>query len=180
MKANIMSRMNELNKKSILSIDAETNGLWGQAFSISALLYDADGKQVAEFVGRCPIEEEINPWVAENCLPKMIDIPENYKSYKEMLKDFFDFLQQYKDTVVSSHMGHIVESKLLHDAHDMGIIGDWDAPYLWYDVCLFFDDSTNKYCEENGIDIGEENTHNPIYDCKSAYKAFKHFINTQN
>ncbi|EJU22051.1 hypothetical protein HMPREF1143_0452, partial [Peptoanaerobacter stomatis] len=58
MNANIIKRMNQLNKKSILSIDAETNGLWGQAFSISALLYDADGTQISEFVGRCPIEEE--------------------------------------------------------------------------------------------------------------------------
>ena len=38
MKTNIINRMNELNKKSILSIDAETNGLWGQAFSISVLI----------------------------------------------------------------------------------------------------------------------------------------------
>ena len=180
MKTNIMNRINELNTKSILSIDAETNGLWGQAFAISALLFDAEGNPSKQFIGRCPIEEKVNPWVEENCLPKMEDIKENYNDYKTMLKAFFDFLQENKDEVVLTHMGHIVESKLLHDAHQMGIIGDWDAPYLWYDVCLFFDDSTDKYCQENNINIGESNTHNPIYDCLSAYKAFKYFVNAQN
>ena len=76
--------MRELNQKSIISLDAETNGLWGQPFAVSALLYD---------------------------------------------------------------------------------------------VCLFFGDSTNQYCDDNNIELGERNTHNPIYDCESAYCAFKHFIN---
>lgn len=171
-----MNRFEQLNNKKILSIDAETNGLWGQAFAISALLFNEEGNQEKQFVGRCPIAEDVNPWVAENCLPKMTNIPENYKNYETLLKAFFDFLQDNKDAVVLTHMGHIVESKLLQDAHRLGIIGDWDAPYLWYDVCLFFDDSTDKYCQENNINIGESNTHNPVYDCMSAYKAFKHFI----
>lgn len=169
--------MRELNQKSIISLDAETNGLWGQPFAVSALLFDANGNEIDRFVGRCPIEEEINPWVAENCLPKMDDISKNYTSYSDMLTGLFAFLQEHKDAIVLVHMGQIVESRLLKDAHDLGIIGDWDAPYLWYDVCLFFGDSTNQYCDDNNIELGERNTHNPIYDCESAYCAFKHFIN---
>ena len=60
----------------VLSMDAETNGLWGQAFAIGAILYSEDGSEAARFVGRCPIQgEKVNPWVAENVLPQMEAIP---------------------------------------------------------------------------------------------------------
>ena len=59
-----------MNNKNILSFDAETNGLWGQAFAIGAILYNPEGKEIDRFVGRCPIEEDVNSWVAENVLPK--------------------------------------------------------------------------------------------------------------
>ena len=96
-----------------------------------------------------------------------------------MLTDFFKFLQENDHAIVLTHMGHIVEAKVLRDAHDMGIIWDWDAPYLWYDVCLLFGDSTDDYCKENNLNIGESNTYNPVYDCKSAYATFKHFIDVE-
>ena len=74
-------------------------------------------------------------------------------------------------------MGHIVESKIVRDAHDMEIIGDFEDPYLWYDVCLFFDDGVDKYIKSNNIDLGfEGDKHNPLYDSISAYKAYRHFI----
>lgn len=77
-------------------------------------------------------------------------------------------------------MGHIVESKLLIDAHNFGIIGDWDAPFEWYDVCVLVGTSTDTYNKNNHL-LRIENvvggTHNPLYDCISAYKSFKHFIN---
>lgn len=58
---NISNRIEELNNQSIMSFDAETNGLWGQAFAISAVVYDEKGNEVERFLTRCPIEEEINP-----------------------------------------------------------------------------------------------------------------------
>lgn len=65
----------------IFSFDAETNGLWGQAFAVAAVLFDENGDEVARFVGRCPIEGEVNPWVKENVLPEMEGIPVTHKSY---------------------------------------------------------------------------------------------------
>lgn len=178
---NVENRLNELNNQYILSIDAETNGLWGQAFAIAGVLYEPNGCEIDRFVGRCSINEEVNDWVRDNVLTQMTEIKETHKDYKSLLIDFFKFLNINKDlnyrTLV--HMGHIVESKLLIDAHNMSVIGDWDAPYEWYDVCLFFGDSTDNYNKENNIEIEEMigGTHNPLYDCISAYKAFKHFIN---
>jgi hypothetical protein len=48
-------------------------------------------------VGRCPISEEVNPWVAENVLPQMKGIRETYKSYEELLSAFSEFYLENKD-----------------------------------------------------------------------------------
>lgn len=170
-----MNKFELLDNQTIISIDAESNGLWGQAFSVSALVFNPEGKEVDRLVLRCPIEESVNPWVKDNVLPTMTDIEETHSSYEEMLEAFFQFMKKHKDAVTLTHMGHIVEARLLKDAHTLGIIGDFEAPYLWYDVCLFVGDSTDKYNLENGL-LVEQNTHNPTYDCLSAYTAFKHFV----
>lgn len=176
----IANRMNQLNQASIVSMDAETNGLWGQPFSVAAVAYDETGKEIDRFVGRCPIKEEVDTWVAENVLPKMDEIAETHNDYESMLKDFFAFAQKYykNNFLALCHMGHIVEARLLKDAHTAGIIGNWDAPYEWLDVCAFFGDSVDSYNKEHNIELPEceGGTHNPSYDCISAYRAFKHFV----
>jgi len=37
----------------IFSFDAETNGLWGKAFSVAAIVYDESGKEIARFIVIC-------------------------------------------------------------------------------------------------------------------------------
>lgn len=39
----------------VLSIDAETNGLAGQAFCVAMTLHDPDGVEVSGALHRCPI-----------------------------------------------------------------------------------------------------------------------------
>lgn len=172
------SRIEELKNMKIVSIDAETNGLWGDAFAVAAVVYDEHGTETDRFVGRCPISTEANPWVEENVLPKMNDIPETHPDLHSMLVDFFTFLKKHKDAKTLCHMGHIVEANLLRQAHEAKIIGDWDAPYEWFDVCILFGDSVDGYREANGIALKdiEGGQHNPVYDCISAYRAFRHFI----
>lgn len=173
----IQKRLRQLNNTPIISIDAEANGLWGDVFAISAVVFDADGNETDRFTGRCPINGEVNPWVADNVLPKMTDIPETHESYESLLKAFFEFAIKYykNEHKTLTHMGQVVEAKLLKDAHDLGIIDDWAAPYEWFDICLFFGASVDDYNKEHGIAI-EGNPHNPVYDCIAAYKAFKHFV----
>lgn len=162
--------------KKLFSYDAETNGLWGQSFSIGAIVTDENGIELSRFVGRCPIEGSVNTWVADNVLPQMAGIPENYPSYRAMLEGFVAFWMAHKEEVSETvtHMGMIVESKIWRDAHDMGIIGDWDAPYITVDVCSFSQvgDSVDTYAKEHGIQIDPKNfaggTHNPLYDAAVA------------
>lgn len=172
---------NLLNKQKIISIDFETNGLWGQPFSAAAVVYDENNNETNRYVARCPIEGEVNGWVKNNVIPQMEGIKQTHDSYDEMLKDFFDILKEHKDAKVLVHMGHVVEANVLRDAHSKGIIGDWDAPYEWYDVCVLFGDSVDKYNKTNGVSLEKDleglsgGTHNPLYDCIATARAFQDY-----
>lgn len=170
-------------KKNLFSYDAETNGLWGAAFAVAAIVETADGQRT-EFVGRCPITGEINPWVRDNVLPQMEAIPENYPDYKSLLQGFIDFWKANKaDATALVHMGQPVEARLWIDAHNMGLIGDWDAPYCQVDLGSFpeIGDSVDTYCEQHGISANADafagGTHNPLYDSEQALRAYKHYMN---
>lgn len=174
-----------MKTKRIFSFDGEANGLWGEAFSIGALVYDENGTEVARFVGRCPIEGAVDDWVAENVLPQITDIPVTHSSYTELLAAFASFYLQYKqgaDVVV--HMGYIVEAKILRDMHDRGLIGDWDGPYPLYDVSGNLqqagEDSTSVdgYARKHGLSVGEfeGGTHNPLYDSAIAAVVYQHLL----
>lgn len=165
----------------IFSFDAETNGLWGQAFAVAAVLFDENGKETARFVGRCPIEGEVNPWVKDNVLPEMDGITVTHKSYKDLLKCFIEFYMEHKEGAdVLVHMGTPVESKLFIDAHEMGIMGDFDGPYPLVDCSAIpeIGTSVDTYNANNGISIPsfEGGTHNPLYDSYAAALAYRHWL----
>lgn len=168
----------------IVSVDAETNGLWGQAFAIAAVTY-VDGAMDSEFIGRCPIDGEVNPWVADNVLPQIKGIPEDYPSYASLVAAFARYyLDNKQDADVIAHIPFPVETRMFSDAHDMEFIGDWDAPFPLIDVasCLAQagkdPTSVDKYIDDNKLIIhggclpGE--THNPLYDARAAAVCYSH------
>ena len=171
--------------KKILSFDGETNGLWGQSYAIGALVYDESGAEAARFVGRCPIEGEVDKWVAENVLPKIADIPVSHAGYDALLTDFAKFyLANKQDADVIVHMGFIVETKILRDMHERGLIGDWDAPYPLYDISGNLQaagadpTSVDKFVAANNLSVGEfeGGTHNPLYDSAVAAAVYRHLV----
>ena len=168
--------------KKIFSFDAETNGLWGKAFAIAAVVTDENGKEIDQFIGRCPVQGEVNHWVSENVIPEMEDIPVTHGSYEDLLDSFIKFWMSHKENAVALvHMGHIVEAKLFRDAHDLELLWDWDAPYLWYDLCIIpeIGESVDNYIKSNGISLPEleGGTHNPLYDSYAALYAYLHIMN---
>lgn len=170
----------EQTRRKILSLDAETNWLWWQAFAIAAVVELPDWSKI-EFVGRCPIWEKINPWVAENVLPKMEWIVENYSSYEELLKAFSEFYLVYKDQAdIIVHVGVPVEAKLFIDAHTKWFIWDWDGPFPLIDISALpeIGISVDSYNKEHGIEVPsfEWGTHNPLYDSYAALEAYKHLL----
>lgn len=168
--------------KNILSIDAETNGLWGKAFAIAATLHNQEGEEIKSFIGRCPIKEEVNTWVEENVIPQIQAIEITHNSYEELLKDFIAFyLENKSDADIIVHMGLPVEAKLFIDAHNLGFLGDWDAPYPLYDISAIkqINTSVDGYNATHGIIIDDCcGTHNPLYDCRAATQAWLHYNKT--
>ena len=173
-----------MNKK-ILSVDAECNRLWGKAFAIAATLHNQEGKEIKTFIGRCPIKEELNTWVEENVIPQIQAIEITHNSYEELLKDFVNFyLENKEDSEIIVHMGLPVESRLFIDAHNLGYLGDWDAPYPLIDISAIkaINTSVDSYNSTHGIIIDDcdGGTHNPLYDCRAATMAYLHYNSENN
>lgn len=171
--------------KKTFSFDAETNGLWGQAFAIGALVYDESGAEVARFVGRLPDSAVTDGWVRENVLPKVQDIPVTHGTYAELLAAFSVFYKEHKkDADVVVHMGYIVEAGLLRDMHANGVIGDWDGPYPLLDVSGNLQQigedptSVDKYVQKHSLCVGEfkGGSHNPLYDSAAAAAVYRHLL----
>lgn len=191
-------------RKFTMSIDAESNGLWGNAFAVAGIIYDSQtGEEVDKICLRLPNEIVTDYWVKENVLPTL-NFPITHtgnalfdtqigkekrlqKAYKEMLSDFSDWYKKYKNgSDVLWHMGHIVESHLFREMHNFGFIGDWDAPYVPIEVSAYLQqagessDSVDSYAKKHNLDITDYGTtHNPLYDCEVAFKCYFHIINNK-
>lgn len=171
--------------RKIFSLDAETNGLWGTAFAIGAVVKEADGSEKT-FIGRCPIEGTPIEWVSENVLPQMEGIPVNYPTYRAMLEGFFAFYMENKEgSDIIVHVGFPVEARLFIDAHNFGILGDWDAPFPLIDISAFpeIGASVDSYNESHGLKsrIPDLNggTHSPLYDSYAALVAYESIISAE-
>lgn len=168
--------------KKIFSFDAETNGLWGQAFAIAALVYDENGNEIGRFLGRCPIQGDTNPWVKDNVLPQLTAVAETHSDYDSLLADFAKFyLANKADADIVVHMGVPVESRLFTEMHDRGYIGDWDGPYPLIDLAGSLrqagEDPTScdKYVAKFGLEVRDFGTsHNPLFDSEVAAKVHLH------
>lgn len=171
----------------IFSFDAETNGLWGQPFSVAALIFDEDGQEIARFIGRCPIEGAVDSFVSEKVLPQMVGIEETHQGYKALLKSFSEFyLENKKGCDVIAHMAFPVEAGLLRDMHSNGLIGNWDGPFPLIDIAGNLKQvgkdptSVDGYAKEYGIAVDPGDyaggTHNPIFDSAQAAVVYRHLM----
>lgn len=177
----------------IFSFDAETNGLWGQAFAIGALVYDESGAETERFVGCLSEEVVTDEWwhsceegESETRLQKVVRaIPVTHADYDSLLADFAKFYLAYKaDADIVVHMGYIVEAKVLRDMRDRGLIGDWDGPNPLFDVSGNLQQvgedptSVEKYVRKHGLSVGafEGGTHNPLYDSMVAAVVYRHLL----
>ena len=172
-------------KKKVFSFDAETDGLWGQAFAIGALVYDEGGQEIARFVGRLPDVVVTDGWVKENVLPKIQDIPVTHQTYEALLAGFAMFYLANKEGAdVVTHMGYIVEAKVLRDLHAAGLIGGWDGPFPLCDVSGNLQQSgedptsVDRYVKKHGLSVGEfqGGSHNPLYDSAAAAAVYRHLL----
>lgn len=169
----------------VFSFDAETNGLYGEAFCLAAVVIDEAGNEVANFVGRCPIAGAVDGWVAENVLPNLEAIEVTHADYGSLLEGFYAFYKEHKvDATVIAHMAHPVETKVLRDLVEVDLGGRmWDGPYPLIDVAGvllakgFNPTSVDTYNTGHGVTVPFDGaTHHPLYDSWAAAVAFRHLM----
>jgi hypothetical protein len=165
----------------IISIDAETDGLWGRPFAVAMTVYDEKDKEIDKFISMQKYAPITDNWVLENVIPALSDITPDAESYLDLLEKSAEFYMKHKENAtVICHVGHIVEANLIREWHDNGFIGDWDAPYPLIDVSAMLqllgedpvsvDAFAKKYCIYT-TDYGT--THNPLYDCEVAARVYQ-------
>lgn len=74
-------------------IDVESNGLYGQAFCVGAIVMDYGGRVLSDFICRCPIDQVIEDFVEENVIPPLdaAGIEEDAKSPDELKEKFIEW-----------------------------------------------------------------------------------------
>lgn len=170
----------------IMSLDVETNGLWGKPVSIGFTL-EEDG--VVTFKAEAAFLKDIvpvNDWVAENVinpLKKRDDVVQ-MTSYEELLKWFADqYMSCKNEYTVVYHMGHVVESYLFRELVDHKMIGEFDAPYTPIELSMllmaagFAPDSVDALVKEGLIEApAKSSVHQALYDAEVAGRAYWYLV----
>lgn len=183
-----------MNNK-IFSFDAETNGLWGDPFTVAAIVYELQSGgnwvEMDRFIARLSNDAVSDQWSRKNVLPALATMPVTHNNhpanpefdYAEMLSSFATFYHKHRlDADIICHMGYIVEAHLLREMYRLGFIGTESAPYPLYDVSGNLQQAgedplnVDKYAAKYNLQI-VGTTHNPLYDCEVAAKVYIHLLN---
>lgn len=174
-------------KNKIMSLDVESNGLWGNPISIGFTI-EENGK-VLRKTEACFIDQNENydEWITTNVINPL---KENKKvlhltRYLDLLKWFANEYNQYKDDyTVVYHQGHIVESNLFKELINNNLIGIWDAPYTPIEMSTillvngFKPDSVDNLVEQGLIQKpSESQSHQALYDAEVTGRAYWYFYN---
>ncbi len=180
----------------ILSVDAETNGLYGRPFCVGAVCTD-DGGPTEVFTARCTIDEPVDPWVQDNVLPALADIPVHWDQansaswagdpYTALLADFADWFDAHKGgATVIAHVGVPVEARLFADMVRLLDRGPFSGPFPLHDLATLLHAvgcdpaSADGYLLANGLAVpnwaATSLPHNPLYDAVVAEVAWRHLL----
>lgn len=154
--------------KKIFSFAVCTDGFWGQAFIIGALVYDENGAEIARFLGRLPDTKVTHRETRIHVLSEIADIPVTHGDYDSLLADFAAFCKANMDVVVV----HAVPPWILRDFK--GLICEWKHDStLFYDVSRKLEaagadfTSPHKFAHQHGLSGGKfvGGRYNPLYEC---------------
>jgi hypothetical protein len=115
-----MSRHTHLSRRNIISIDVESNGLYGQPFCVGAVEMDWGGRVINQFFARCPLDEVEDDWVLEHVLPTLQSIANSHESLEEVQADFTTWLAnsmaRSNNPIVLVDAGFPVDCNFLYEA----------------------------------------------------------------
>ncbi len=173
------------SKTKLLSFDLETNGLHGQAFAIGALVIDGTGKVYDELSARCPLKDEIDPWVKANVLPAIEDMSITHDNFETMREAFWKWYitHEPRSDYVLVNNGYPVEYRFLLQCQEADLEERyWQHPFPILDLAsLLIQVGQNPLASKSKLAqklIGSDGyiQHHPLHDAKiAALVAFEAF-----
>lgn len=154
--------------KNIFIFDVESTFLHGDAFMVSALIYDIQKAEVTTTFNARYIPTKTSDWVNDNIVKK-VDTARFLlcKDFKEMRAEFFQFYIEFKDQcVIMVDTPYPVETNFLEAIYnDDPVSREWLMPYPLIDmgsILSIFGLSEIDRAEYS--EIANLEKHNPYYD----------------
>lgn len=168
----------------LLCFDLETNGLHGEAFAAGAIVIDAAGKIHDQFTARVKIGGAVDPWVQQNVLPAIQDMPVTHQTHKDLREAFWKWYlkaEAISDYVLVSN-GYPVEYRFLLKCQEENLDERyWQHPFPLLDVTSIVIQAGDIPAVKGKIQMqldgfGTYLKHHPLHDAKiSALTAFEAF-----
>ena len=163
----------------LFSFDAETDGLYGKAWAIGAVVLDEQGVGSARFAGQLRPDVVSDPWVREHIVP-VVDLP-LHKTRENLLDRFWGFWMEHKDGATClADFGAPVEAGLFRACVELDPPGrTWEGPYPMHEL--------GTALLLNGIDVdvnrremaGRDDLvqHDPVDDAIAAALCWRKIVN---
>ena len=164
----------------IISVDAETDGLYGQVFAIGAVALNRLSGSITEYSARLDDLSVVkDAWVRANVIPHVEHIRRVFKTHEDLFDDFWSWLvDQGTEKMLIGHMVHPVETGLFRELIEGT---ERRSPYpAIHDVATLLwlyeepDDSVDAYIAKHGLAIPAGKPHDPLYDAHAALVAWNH------
>lgn len=165
----------------LISIDAECNGLGGQAFAVAMTLSDRSG-ELDHVVHRCPIDGDVYPWVSANVIPAIENIQVDCNDYPGMIFNLVETHRRWSEDGTHT-VGHVVwpvEARLLLDMY--AAEDAYAGPYPLLDVASVLlakghdPLSVDSYLRKHDVQPPDDSPHHPLYDARAAERCLRHLL----
>ena len=150
----------------IFCFDAETDGLYGEAFAVSAVVMNERGEIIDRFAQKCLMPEIKSEWVKENCLPHLGAI-EDCESREMLRENFWNFYMKYREScLIMADVAYPVEASLMRKCvEDNFSEREFLAPYPLIDIsAMFVAHGIDPHTDRTEFACTQGTAHNPFDD----------------
>lgn len=167
-----------MSAKTLLCLDAETDGLYGAVWAIGAIVLNGDGSEIARFAGQVDPSDLKDEWVREN-IAVHLDLP-RYGSRRELRDAFWAFWMEHREgSTCIADVGSPVESGLFRACvEEESGARMWNGPYPLHEVatallCAGVDPDIDRV-EFSGL--AGLTKHNPVDDAIASAACWRKVI----
>lgn len=152
------------------SFDAETDGLYGEAFAIGAVVMESGGQELDRFEGISLHEPIVNPWVCENVLPLVGGLTA-YDTRKALREAFWQFYLKWRGkAIIVADVPYPVEAQLLRQCVQEALDERcFQGPFPLLDVAsVLFACGEDPLVDRRAYGGYESPAHHPVEDARAS------------